>query len=238
VICTLKLDNVNAGYGKLQVLKDMSLEVREKEIVALLGSNGAGKTTTLRTISGLLQPTSGTIEFLGKKINNVPPDKVVKLGIAQCPEARRIFPDLTVYENLAVMGAYVRKDKEGIKEDLNYVYELYPILKDRQKQRGGTLSGGEQQMLAIGRALMSKPRLLLLDEPTFGLSPLFVSNLAKSIQDIRKKGTTVFLVEQNALMALSITDRAYILELGRVVLEGESEKLLHDERVRQAYLGL
>lgn len=234
----LKVSDIDVNYGKLEVLHKVSFEVKEGEIVTLLGSNGAGKTTTLKTISGLLSPAKGYIELMGQKISGLRADRIVRLGVSHSPEGRRIFPEMTVYENLVVMGAYLRRDKEGIQTTLQEVYELFPILKERQKQRAGTLSGGQQQMLAIGRALMNQPKLLMLDEPSLGLAPLLVRDLAKRIRDIRARGTTILLVEQNARMAMSIADKAYVLETGRIVLEGDTQKLMHDESVRKAYLGI
>ena len=234
----LRLSDLNVYYGKSRALRDVTLEVGEKEVVSLLGANGAGKSTTLRTISGLVSPKSGDIVFLGNKINGVPPHKIVKGGISHCPEGRRIFPDLNVYENLVMMGAYLRSDKRGIMESLENIYRLFPRLKERSSQKGGTLSGGEQQMLAIGRALMSNPKLLLLDEPSLGLSPTAVLDLAKRIREIHQLGVTVLLVEQNAHMALSISDRAYVLEVGKVVLSGKANDLAQIDGVKKAYMGM
>ena len=234
----LHLVKIDVTYGKSAALRDVTIEIAENEVVALLGANGAGKSTTLRTVSGLKTPDSGDIFFLGKSIKGLPPNKIVKKGISHCPEGRRIFPDLSVYENLVMMGAYLRSDKNGITESLEYVYELFPALKEKRKQKGGTLSGGEQQMPAIGRAIMSKPGLLLLDEPSLGLAPSAVQDLARSIRDIHKTGVTVLLVEQNAGMALNISDRAYILEVGRIILSGNSKDLIQHDQVRKAYLGI
>ena len=234
----LQLSELNVYYGKSIALKNVTLEVGENEVVSLLGANGAGKSTTLRTISGLLTPRSGEINFLGEKLNGFPPNKIVKKRISHCPEGRRIFPDLNVYENLVMMGAYLRKDKKEINESLEGVYGLFPILKARRSQKGGTLSGGEQQMLAIGRALMSKPKLLLLDEPSLGLAPAAVQDLAKKIREIHESGVTVLLVEQNAHMALGISDRAYVLEVGRITLSGKAKELIQHDQVRKAYLGM
>jgi branched-chain amino acid transport system ATP-binding protein len=234
----LRLSDLNVYYGKSRALTGVTLEVREKEVVALLGANGAGKSTTLRTISGLVSARSGDILFLGQKINGVPPHKIVKGGISHCPEGRRIFPDLTVYENLVMMGAYLRSDKKGIMESLENIYVLFPRLKERRNQKGGTLSGGEQQMLAIGRALMSDPKLLLLDEPSLGLAPAAVLDLAKKIREIHGLGVTVLLVEQNAHMALGISDRAYVFEVGRIVLSGNAAELAQVDQVKKAYLGI
>ena len=225
-------------YGKSIALRDVTLEVGEKEVVSLLGANGAGKSTTLRTISGLLSPRTGEIKFLGKKINGFPPHRIVKKGISHCPEGRRIFPEMNVYENLVMMGAYLRSDKKEVRESLEEVYTLFPKLKDRRNQKGGTLSGGEQQMLAIGRALMSKPKLLLLDEPSLGLAPSAVQDLARRIREINELGVTVLLVEQNAHMALGISDRAYILEVGKIALSGRSQNLIQIDQVKKVYLGM
>jgi len=232
----LELKKVNAYYGYVHALKDVSLEIPEGKIVCLLGSNGAGKTSTLKAISGLLKPANGEIKFQGKLINNIAPENIVSLGIVQSPEGRRIFPELTVYENLLI-GAYTRKDKKQISETLEKVYGYFPILKERSKQMAGTLSGGEQQMLAIGRALMVKPKLLLLDEPSLGLAPLIVKEIFQIIQEINQEGTTILLVEQNARQALSISDYAYIYETGKIVHSGNAWELKDDEKVKEAYLG-
>jgi branched-chain amino acid transport system ATP-binding protein len=234
----LQISNLSIYYGKSVALRSVTLEVGDKEIVSLLGANGAGKSTTLRTISGLLTPRSGEITFMGEKISGLPPHKVVRKGISHCPEGRRIFPDLSVYENLVMMGAYLRSDKKEITESLENMYALFPRLKERRNQKGGTLSGGEQQMLAIGRALMSKPKLLLLDEPSLGLSPTAVLDLAKRIREIHESGVTVLLVEQNARMALGISDRAYVLEVGKITLSGKAKDLIQIDQVRKAYLGM
>ncbi len=234
----LLISNLNVYYGKSIALKDVTIKVEEKEIVSLLGANGAGKSTTLRTISGLLVPRLGEIRFLGEKISGLPPNKIVKRGISHCPEGRRIFPDLNVYENLVMMGAYLRSDKKEVMGTLESVYSLFPKLQERRNQRGGTLSGGEQQMLAIGRALMSKPRLLLLDEPSLGLAPSAVQDLAKKIQEIHESGVTVLLVEQNARMALGISDRAYVLEVGKIALSGKAMEIIQMDQVRKVYLGI
>ena len=234
----LHISNLNVYYGKSMALMDVTLEVEEKEVVALLGANGAGKSTTLRTISGLLSPRSGEIKFLGEKINGFPSHKIVKKGISHCPEGRRIFPDMSVYENLVMMGAYLRSDKKEVRQSLEDVYALFPKLKERRNQKGGTLSGGEQQMLAIGRALMSKPKLLLLDEPSLGLAPSAVQDLARRIREINELGVTVLLVEQNAHMALGISDRAYILEVGKIALSGRSKNLIQVDQVKKVYLGM
>jgi branched-chain amino acid transport system ATP-binding protein len=234
----LQISDLSIYYGKAVALKGITLEVGDGEVVSLLGANGAGKSTTLRTISGLVSPKSGEIRFMGEKISGLPPHKVVKKGISHCPEGRRIFPDLTVYENLVMMGAYLRSDKKEIAESLGNMYALFPRLKERRNQKGGTLSGGEQQMLAIGRALMSKPKLLLLDEPSLGLAPSAVQDLARRIREINELGVTVLLVEQNARMALGISDRAYILEVGKIVLMGRSSDLIKVDQVKKAYLGM
>jgi branched-chain amino acid transport system ATP-binding protein len=234
----LQISDLSIYYGKSIALRSVSLEVGDGEIVSLLGGNGAGKSTTLRTISGLLIPRSGEILFMGEKISGLPPHKVVRKGISHCPEGRRIFPDLTVYENLVMMGAYLRSDRKEIAESLENMYALFPRLKERRNQRGGTLSGGEQQMLAIGRALMSKPKLLLLDEPSLGLAPAAVLDLAKRIREIHALGVTVLLVEQNAHMALGISDRAYVLEVGKIVLSGQAKDLVQLDQIKKVYLGI
>ncbi len=232
----LKLDNIKTYYGNIRALKGISIEVDENEIVCLIGGNGAGKSTTLMTISGVLTPVEGDIFFQGQSIVGVRADNIVRMGICQVPEGRMIFPLLTVMENLD-LGAYLRKDKDGIKEALNRVFELFPAMSERRKQYGGTLSGGEQQMLAIARALMGRPKLLLLDEPSLGLAPIFVDSIFKIIQQINEQGTTILLVEQNAQLALQFSDRGYVLETGEIALAGASEDLLTDEQVRKAYLG-
>lgn len=232
----LKIDNIDVYYGAIHALKGISLEVNEGEIVTLIGANGAGKSTTLRTISGLLKPKTGSITFLGQSIACVRAHEIVKKGISQVPEGRRVFAEMTVMENLD-LGAFVRKDKAGIQQDLKHVFELFPRLEERKNQSAGTLSGGEQQMLAMGRALMSRPKLLLLDEPSMGLAPLLIKEIFNIIVDINKSGTTVLLVEQNANMALSIANRAYVLETGRITLSGKAQDLAASEDVRKAYLG-
>lgn len=232
----LKIDNIDVYYGAIHALKGISLEVNEGEIVTLIGANGAGKSTTLRTISGLLKPKAGSITFLGQNIAGVRAHEIVKKGISQVPEGRRVFAEMTVMENLD-LGAFVRKDKAGIQQDLKHVFELFPRLEERKNQSAGTLSGGEQQMLAMGRALMSRPKLLLLDEPSMGLAPLLIKEIFNIIVDINKSGTTVLLVEQNANMALSIANRAYVLETGRITLSGSAKELAASEDVRKAYLG-
>ena len=232
----LKIDDINVYYGAIHAIKGISLTVNQGEIVTLIGANGAGKSTTLRTISGLLKPKTGSITFQGQDIAGTPAHKIVGLGISQVPEGRRIFTEMTVMENLD-LGAFIRKDKDGIAADKKRVFELFPRLEERQDQVAGTLSGGEQQMLAMGRALMSRPKLLLLDEPSMGLAPLLIKEIFSIIEDINKSGTTVLLVEQNADMALSIANRAYVLETGRITLSGDAKKLAASEDVRKAYLG-
>lgn len=234
----LKLAGINTFYGPIEALKDINIEVKQGEIVCLIGSNGAGKSTALMTISGILKPSSGSIQFEGKTINGIPPHRIVKMGISQAPEGRRIFPKLTVKENLE-MGAYIKFKVQSskFKVQLDKIYELFPVLKERHKQLGGTLSGGEQQMLAIGRALMSSPKLLLLDEPSLGLAPIIVSKIFKTIKEVNREGVTVLLVEQNAHAALKLSNRGYVLENGRVVMQGKGEELLNNEDVRKAYLG-
>lgn len=232
----LQIEKVNVYYGPIHALKDVSLCVSEGSIVSLIGANGAGKTTTLKTISGLLRPKSGTIRFKGQDITSRPAQSIVSLGISQVPEGRRVFPAMSVQENLE-MGAYLRNDKDSITEDFENVFKRFPRLKERRKQMAGTLSGGEQQMLAIGRALMARPVLMLLDEPSMGLAPLLVREIFEIVKDINANGTTILLVEQNARMALSIADKAYVLETGSVVLEGEAKDMLESDQVKQAYLG-
>lgn len=232
----LKVNEIDVYYGNIQALKGVSLTVEEGEIVTLIGANGAGKTTLLNTLSGLLRPRKGTIEYLGRSIVGRQAQQIVRDGIIHVPEGRRVFANMTVEENL-YLGAFLRKDNQGIKRDLDRVYEIFPRLYERRKQQSGTLSGGEQQMLAMGRALMSKPKLLLLDEPSMGLAPILVQTIFDIIQDINSNGTTILLVEQNAHMALSIADRAYVIETGKVVISGTSQQLQDDESVREAYLG-
>ena len=232
----LKVEDINVYYGAIHAIKGISLEVNEGEIVTLIGANGAGKSTILRTISGLLKPKTGKIDFEGQNIAGIAAQHIVKSGISQVPEGRRIFANMTVMENLD-LGAYVRSDKAGLQEDLKMVFARFPRLEERKTQEAGTLSGGEQQMLAMGRALMSRPRLLLLDEPSMGLAPLLIKEIFSIIQDINKTGTTVLLVEQNANMALSIANRAYVLETGRITLAGPAKDLAASEAVRKAYLG-
>ncbi len=234
----LKLNEVETYYGNIQALKGISLEVNEGEIITLIGANGAGKSTTLMSICGIVPSRSGSIMFEGAELTKMIPDKIVRKGVVQVPEGRRIFPDLSVQENLD-MGAFLRKDKEAIKQELEYIYELFPILAQRKNQAGGTLSGGEQQMLAISRALMTRPRLLLLDEPSLGLAPLIVQQIFEIIQKINKEqGTTIFLVEQNANQALKIAHRGYVMENGVISLNDTSENLLANDDVRRAYLGI
>jgi branched-chain amino acid transport system ATP-binding protein len=234
----LELENIQTFYGNIQALKDISLHIAEGEIISLIGANGAGKSTTLMSICGIVPPRSGAVRFLGEPITSIRPDAVVALGISMVPEGRRIFPRLTVTENLD-MGAYLRRDHDRVKKDLTYIFELFPILASRRHQPGGTLSGGEQQMLAISRALMARPRLLLLDEPSLGLAPIYVRLIFDIVKRIRdEEGTTIFLVEQNANMALKIADRGYVMENGRIALSGDAETLRNDENVKSAYLGL
>ena len=232
----LTINDINVFYGAIHAIKGVSLEVNEGEIVTLIGANGAGKSTILRTISGLLKPKTGSIQFEGQEIAGMPAHEIVKTGISQVPEGRRIFAEMSVLENLE-LGAFTRKDKDGIKADMELVFDRFPRLKERIGQLAGTLSGGEQQMLAMGRALMSRPRLLLLDEPSMGLAPLLIKEIFAIIQDINKTGTTVLLVEQNANMALSIAHRAYVLEPGRITLSGDAKELAASDEVRKAYLG-
>ncbi|MBR4707036.1 MAG: ABC transporter ATP-binding protein [Pseudobutyrivibrio sp.] len=232
----LKIENLVVNYGVIQALKGISFEVNEGEVIALIGANGAGKTTTLQTISGMLQPTSGRVLLNGTDITKVPGHKIVTMGMAHVPEGRRVFPGLTVLENLK-MGAYTRSNKTEISDSFERVYESFPRLKERENQLAGTLSGGEQQMLAMGRALMSKPSIVLMDEPSMGLSPIYVDEIFKIIQSISASGTTVLLVEQNAKKALAIADRAYVLETGNIVLSGDADALMHDDSIKRAYLG-
>jgi len=232
----LKVDAIHTYYGSIHALKGVSLAIAEGEIVTLIGANGAGKSTTLMSISGVTQPREGRIEFLGQDITRLPSNRIVAMGLTQVPEGRMIFPGLTVRENLR-MGGYLRRDKDGMRRDEAMIFDLFPILRERHKQPGGTLSGGEQQMLAIGRALMARPRLLLLDEPSLGLAPIVVENIFRVIQKINDTGTTVLLVEQNAQMALAVAHRGYVLATGEVIMEGSSQALLRDPKVRKAYLG-
>ncbi|MDU6871838.1 MAG: ABC transporter ATP-binding protein [Negativicoccus succinicivorans] len=232
----LEVNDIHVYYGAIHALKGVSVSVKEGQIVALIGANGAGKSTTLRTISGLLRPKVGDITFEGESITKKNVQSIVRSGISQVPEGRRIFAPLTVLENLE-LGAFTRKDKDGVAHDMELVFKRFPRLAERKKQLAGTLSGGEQQMLAMGRALMSRPRLLLLDEPSMGLSPLFVKEIFDIIQHINEQGTTILLVEQNAHMAMSIADYAYVLETGKITLEGPGQELMQSEAVRAAYLG-
>jgi branched-chain amino acid transport system ATP-binding protein len=232
----LELDDVRVHYGAIEAVKGVSLRVDEGELVTLIGGNGAGKTTTLKAISGVTKPSSGTIRFNDRPIDRMRPDEIVEAGLSQAPEGRRIFPRMSVRENLE-MGAYARRDRDGISNDFERVFELFPPLKEREEQAGGTLSGGEQQMLAIGRALMSRPRLLMLDEPSMGLAPLLVERIFDLLADIHRQGTTILLVEQNAHMALNLADRGYVLESGEITLEDRAETLLGNDAVRKAYLG-
>jgi branched-chain amino acid transport system ATP-binding protein len=233
----LELQGVDALYGRIQALRKMSIEVDKGEVVALIGSNGAGKTTTLRTISGLMHPHAGTIRFDGRDITNTGPSKIVELGISQSPEGRRLFPRMSVVDNL-FMGAYSRNDRPGIASDMDRVYTLFPRLKERRSQIAGTLSGGEQQMLAMGRALMARPKVLMLDEPSLGLAPILVETIFSIIREINALGTTVLLVEQNAHKALEVANRAYVLETGSIVKTGTGQELLASEDVQKAYLGM
>lgn len=232
----LKVTDLQVYYGVIQALKGISFEVNEGEVIALIGANGAGKTTILHTVTGLINQKAGKIEFEGKDISHTPAYKIVAEGMAHVPEGRRVFAELSVYDNL-MMGAYTRKDKKEIAETLAVVYKRFPRLEERKKQMAGTLSGGEQQMLAMGRALMSKPKIILMDEPSMGLSPIFVNEIFDIIKAVSASGTTVLLVEQNAKKALSIADRAYVLETGNIILEGDAKVLMNDERVKKAYLG-
>ncbi len=232
----LNVENLTVHYGAIQALDGISFDVKQGEIITLIGSNGAGKTTTLHSLSNIIKKTSGTVTFDGTDITNLKADSIVKSGLVQVPEGRRIFANMTVKENLE-MGAFLRTDKNGIKDDMNMVYDMFPRLKERIRQVAGTLSGGEQQMLAMGRALMSKPRLLLLDEPSMGLAPILVDEIFSIIQNINAQGTTILLVEQNAFKALLIADRAYILETGRIIKSGVAADLIADPDVKKAYLG-
>lgn len=234
----LKIENISTYYGNIQALKDISISVKEGEIITLIGANGAGKSTTLMSLCGIVPVKTGKITFDGKDITKMNPDKIVSLGISQVPEGRRIFPLLSVRENLD-MGAFLRNDKEEIKKDIEYIYSLFPRLAERRNQQGGTLSGGEQQMLAISRALMARPRLLLLDEPSLGLAPLIVQQIFEIIKKVNQENkTTIFLVEQNANMALKIAHRGYVLETGKITMTDDADKLLSNEDVKKAYLGI
>ena len=232
----LEIRDLEVYYGMIQAIKGVSFEVNQGEVIALIGANGAGKTTILHTITGLLSPKKGSVIFEGKDITKIPAHKIVSLGMAHVPEGRRVFADLSVYENLK-MGAFTRKNKNEFEEILRKVYDRFPRLEERKNQMAGTLSGGEQQMLAMGRALMSKPSIILMDEPSMGLSPILVNEIFDIIQEVSKCGTTVLLVEQNAKKALSIADRAYVLETGKIVLDGKAEDLLNDDSIKKAYLG-
>jgi branched-chain amino acid transport system ATP-binding protein len=233
----LEVSNLNVFYGKSQALRDVSLKVAEKEIVALVGANGAGKTTLLNTISGLLRPASGSVKFLGKRIDRLAPYKIMKLGICQIPEGRKLFTDMTVGENLE-MGAYTSKAWKRKGETLEQVYQVFPVLKERRKQSARKLSGGERQMVAIGRGLMSNPRLCMFDEPSYGLAPKLFSEVLEVIKRLREEGITIFLVEQNVRQTLEVADRAYVLENGQIVLEGKGKDILQNEQVKEAYLGI
>lgn len=232
----LEVKDLEVYYGMIQAIKGISFEVNKGEVIALIGANGAGKTTTLHTITGLLSPKKGSVMFEGKDITKIPAHKIVSMRMAHVPEGRRVFADLSVYENLK-LGAYTRKDKENLNKDLESIYERFPRLAERKNQSAGTLSGGEQQMLAMGRALMSKPSIILMDEPSMGLSPILVNEIFDIIESISKSGTTVLLVEQNAKKALSIADRAYVLETGKIVTSGKASELLEDDSIKKAYLG-
>ncbi|MEJ7848743.1 MAG: ABC transporter ATP-binding protein [Pyrinomonadaceae bacterium] len=232
----LSLENVSVNYGAIEALTGITLHVEQGEVVTLIGANGAGKTTTLRTITGLLEPKEGRVMYEGKQISGMPTHKLVPMGIAMSPEGRGVFANLSIRENLE-MGAFIRKDKKGIADDMERGFTLFPRLKEREQQKAGTLSGGEQQMLAMARALMSRPRLLLLDEPSLGLAPLVVHSIFEAIDEIKGEGTTILLVEQNANAALHHSDRAYVLETGRIVMEGISKDVAQDPRVKEAYLG-
>lgn len=232
----LEVKGLQVYYGVIQALKDVSFEVNQGEVIALIGANGAGKTTTLHTVTGLIPAKAGSIIFEGVDITKLPAHKIVEMGIAHVPEGRRVFAQLSVYENL-IMGAYTRKDKKEIAENLEKVYQRFPRLRERKTQRAGTLSGGEQQMLAMGRALMSNPKMIVMDEPSMGLSPIFVNEIFDIIEKVSASGTTVLLVEQNAKKALSIADRAYVLETGKIVLSGDANELMNDDSIKKAYLG-
>ncbi len=232
----LKVTDLSVKYGVIPALKEISFEVGEGEVVALIGANGAGKTTTLHTVTGLVESVSGKIEFLGQDITKVPAHKIVAMGMAHVPEGRRVFPEMTVYQNL-MLGAYTRRDADEKNASLESVYGHFPRLKERAKQMAGTLSGGEQQMLAMGRALMSRPKILLMDEPSMGLSPILVNEIFNIIEEVSKEGTTVLLVEQNAKKALALADRAYVLETGSITLSGSADELLHNDEIKKAYLG-
>ncbi|MEU3263991.1 ABC transporter ATP-binding protein [Streptomyces bacillaris] len=232
----LEVEDLRVAYGKIEAVKGISFKVEEGEVVTLIGTNGAGKTTTLRTLSGLIKPLSGQIKFNGKSLRKIPAHQVVSLGLAHSPEGRHIFPRMSIEDNLR-LGAFLRKDSDGIAKDIQRAYDLFPILGERRKQAAGTLSGGEQQMLAMGRALMSQPKLLMLDEPSMGLSPIMMQKIMATITELRDQGTTILLVEQNAQAALSLANHAHVMEVGSIVLSGTGQDLLHDDSVRKAYLG-
>ncbi|WP_329121811.1 ABC transporter ATP-binding protein [Streptomyces sp. NBC_01353] len=232
----LEVEDLRVAYGKIEAVKGISFSVEAGQVVTLIGTNGAGKTTTLRTLSGLIKPASGKITFDGQVLNGIPAHKVVSLGMAHSPEGRHIFPKLTIAENLQ-LGAFLRKDKDGIEKDVQRAYDLFPILGERRKQAAGTLSGGEQQMLAMGRALMSQPKLLMLDEPSMGLSPIMMQKIMETIATLKAEGMTILLIEQNAQAALSLADYGYVLEVGSIKLSGTGQDLLHDDEVRKTYLG-
>lgn len=232
----LELDHMTVHYAKIPAVRSLSMQVPDGEVIALIGNNGAGKTTTMRAISGLKHPSSGEIHLDGRRIDRMRPEKVSRLGVAQIPEGRRVWPQLSVFENLE-MGAFRRSDRRGIQRDLDMVFEHFPVLHERRSQPAGTLSGGQQQMLAMGRALMADPRIILMDEPSLGLSPKMQSEIAKIIQDIHREGRTILLVEQNARLALSLAQKGYVLETGQVVLSGPAQDLIHDEQVKRTYLG-
>ncbi|MBC8539283.1 ABC transporter ATP-binding protein [Christensenellaceae bacterium NSJ-63] len=232
----LKTDNICTNYGAVEAIRNINMYVEEGEVVAFIGHNGAGKTTLLKTISGLLRPVKGTVTWMGENITGRPPEKIVRAGISQCPEGRQVFAESTVYQNME-MGAYTRKDKQAIREDIEKYEEIFPILKERRSQKAGLLSGGEQQMLAIARSLMSRPKLLMLDEPSLGLAPVVVNDVYDVIQKIKQQGVTILLVEQNAMKALEVSDRAYVISTGEIALEGKSEELLQNDAVKKAYLG-
>lgn len=233
----LKVTNINVSYGKVEIIKQVSFEVNQGEVVVIIGANGAGKTTIMKTVTGLLKPTQGEMSFEGQTISRIPAEKIVKLGLAMCPEGRQVFPQHTVYENLVLGGYLIRKDKQTFQKNIEHMYSLFPILKERSKQFAGTLSGGEQQMLAIARAMMSNPKLLLLDEPSAGLAPIYVKGIFDMIKKLSEQGTTILLVEQMANMALKIANRAYVLETGRIALGGTAEEIMNDPKVVESYLG-
>jgi branched-chain amino acid transport system ATP-binding protein len=236
VTALLEVEDLRVAYGKIEAVKGISFTVEAGQVVTLIGTNGAGKTTTLRTLSGLLKPLAGKIMFDGESIGGTEAHKIVAMGLAHSPEGRRIFPRLTIAENLQ-LGAFLRRDAAGVEKDIQRAYELFPILGERRKQAAGTLSGGEQQMLAMGRALMSRPKLLMLDEPSMGLSPIMMQKIMETIAELKSGGTTILLVEQNAQAALSLADQGHVMEIGKIVLSGTGQDLLHDESVRKAYLG-